>query len=261
MLQEDRFLQIVKYLHEKQTATLEELAKLTDVSTGTARRDLYKLQESGVLSVVRGGAVFRSNDLTKQEFDVRGIENRQEKRSLTHLLPQIISDGQSIAINSGTTNLEVARFLATHYRRLTVVTNNLRIVEILKAGDHFTLIVPGGILDTKEHSIIGRSCESQTLSYNVDTALLAVNGLSDEKGATDFRRGEVGVAQAMLKVAKTRVIVADYTKFDRVSYMNVCGLSEIDYILSDCRVTEEQLSRYRSRGIQVLVPEAEGGAL
>ena len=255
MLQEDRFLRIVEYLQEKGTASLDELAKFTGVSTGTVRRDLSRLQESGILSVVRGGAVFRNNDLARQSFDMRNIEHKSEKQNLTQLLTEVISDGQAIAMNSGTTNLEAAHFLVSHYRRLTVVSNNLRIINILKAGDHFNLILPGGVFDTGEHAVIGPQCEAEILSYNLDIALLAVNALSLSKGVTDFRLAEVGIAQAMLRAAKTKVVLADHTKFDRISCMNLCGLSDIDYILTDEQVTQDQLTQSRACGVRVLTPE------
>lgn len=258
MLQEDRFLRIVEHLQEAGSASLEELAKVTGVSTGTIRRDLGKLQECGVLTVVRGGAISRNNDLARQTFDMRNIEHKSEKQTLTQLLTEVISDGQAIAMNSGTTNLEAAHFLVSHYRRLTVVSNNLRIINILKAGDHFNLILPGGVFDTGEHAVIGPQCEAEILTYNLDIALLAVNALSLSKGITDFRMAEVGIAQAMLKAAKTKVVVADHTKFGRISCMNLCGLSEIDYILTDEQMTGDLLDQYRSSGVQVLTPEHRG---
>lgn len=253
MLQENRLLQIVRYLQERNTAALEELSNLTGVSIGTTRRDLSKLQESGILSMVRGGAVFRNADLTKQIFDMRSMEHKSEKQSLAQMLTEIISDGQAIALNSGTTNLEIAHFLVSHYQRLTVLTNNLRIMNILKAGDHFTLIVPGGVFAPQEHAIVGAQCAAEILTYNLDVALLAVNGLSPSKGITDFRLPEVEIAQAMLKASTTRVVVADHTKFGRISCMNICDLSEINYILTDSQVTEEHLDQCRAQGVRVLI--------
>lgn len=258
MLQEDRLFQIMKYLKSKGSASLEELTQLTNVSAGTVRRDLSKLQDNGMLSIVRGGAIYRNYDSARQNFDMRSIESKDEKRALTQFLTEIISDGQAIALNSGTTNMEVAQFLVRHYRRLTILTNNLKILNILKAGDHFTLILPGGILDTNEHAVIGSQCEAEIMTYNLDIALLAVNALSTQKGVTDFRLPEVGIAQAMLKAAKTKVVVADHTKFDRISCMNICALSEIDYILTDEKLTQEQAEQYRAHGVRIFLPQEEG---
>ena len=258
MLKEDRFLQIVNYLKENNVATFAELSEITGTSVGTIRRDLTELEEKGMLSVVRGGAAWRKDDLTRQSFDMRGIENRKEKEELSRLLQEVVTDGQAVAMNSGTTNIEAAKFLVNNYKRLTVLTNNMRIVEVLRENPGFLIVVPGGVLRNDEHSICGKQCEEEIMAYNFDTAILAVNALSSDKGITDFRMEEVGIVKAMLAASKSRVVVADHTKFDRTACINVCQLSEINYILTDRKATEEQLNRYGRMGVTVLVPDKTG---
>jgi DeoR/GlpR family transcriptional regulator of sugar metabolism len=255
MLQEDRFLQIIKYLKEHNVGTFGELAETAGASVGTIRRDLAHLEAQGMLSIVRGGAVYHKDDLTKQTFDMRGIENRENKRALSALLGQVITDGQAVALNSGTTNVEAARYLVEHYHRLMIVTNNLSVVDVLKEAKDFTIIVPGGILKNNEHSVFGEECEEEIKMYNLDTVLLAVNSLSPEKGITDFRMEEVGIIRAMIESARTKAVLADHTKFDRVSCMNICGISEIDYILTDGKVMQDQIDRYENQGVKILTPE------
>ena len=149
MLQEERFSQIIAFIQGKKRVTLDELAKLTGVSAGTVRRDVKKLEESGVLTLVRGGVALRSEGLARQSFDLRNIDNKSEKQQLAQLVSEVVFDGQTIALNSGTTNLMIADFLVSHYRNLTVITNNLRIINILKAGNNFTLVLPCGIFALK----------------------------------------------------------------------------------------------------------------
>lgn len=260
MLKEDRFLQIVNYLKTNKVATFAELSEITGTSVGTIRRDLTELEAKGMLTVVRGGAAGRKDDLTRQSFDMRGIENRKEKEELCRLLANVVTDGQAVALNSGTTNMEAAKFLVNNYKRLTILTNNMRIVEALRENPGFFIVVPGGVLRNQEHSIYGKLCEEEILSYNYDTAILAVNALSDDKGITDFRMEEVGIVKAMLAASKSRVVVADHTKFDRTACINVCQLSEIDYILTDSMVKREQTERYRAKGTVVLTPDEAGEA-
>lgn len=257
MLQEDRFLKIIEYLKIHNVATFGELSNITGASVGTIRRDLAKMEENGMLSVVRGGAAYHKDDLTKQIFDMRGIENREDKQQAAKLVSEVVTDGQAIALNSGTTNIEVARFLAEHYHRLTVLTNNLYVLDVLKQNEGFRLIVPGGILRNEEHAIFGKQCENEIREYNLDVALLAVNAISLEKGITDFRTEEVGIICAMMDAARNKVIVTDHTKFERVSYMNVCRLEDIDYILTDNHLDEEKLSDYRRQNVKVITPGVE----
>lgn len=257
MLQEERFSQIIAFIQGKKRVTLDELAKLTGVSAGTVRRDVKKLEESGVLTLVRGGVALRSEGLARQSFDLRNIDNKVEKQQLAQLVSEVVFDGQTIALNSGTTNLMIADFLVSHYRNLTVITNNLRIINILKAGNNFTLVLPCGIFDPEEYSVIGSRCEAEILNYAPDAVLLAVNALSLSKGVTDFRLFEAGIAQSMLRVSKTKIVVADHTKFDRISCMKICDISDLDYILTDELVTKRQAEEYEACGVRVLTPKRE----
>lgn len=259
MLQEDRFLKIVEYLKEKPIATFAELSECTGASIGTIRRDLVSMEKSGMLQIVRGGAAACKDDISKQDFDMRGIKHRQEKREAAKLLKNIVIDGQAIGLNSGTTNIEVARFLVENYKRLTVVTNNLQIVNVLREAEGFTVIVPGGMLNGKEYSVSGKDAEAEICSYNFDVSILAVNAISLEKGITDFRTHEIGIIKAFIKAANQKVVVADHSKFERVSYMNICNVDEVDCILSDGNLTEEQVQKFRENGGNVLIPKVVQG--
>ena len=255
MLQENRFFRIVSYLKQNGTATLNDLAAETESSIGTVRRDLKLLEQDGMLRVVRGGAVSTNDDLTKQRFQMRGIEHKEEKQMLGSALHSIVVDGQAVALNGGTTNVEVAKYLVENYRRLTIITNNLYIFRVLKNAENFTLIVPGGLFDHEEYATYGKQCEAEIRSYNIDVALLGINAISLEKGITDFRLREVGVIRALLESAKKRVVVADHSKFDRIACVNVCGLDEIDCIVSDGQIGAGTLHRYENgTHVKILMP-------
>ena len=84
---------------------------------------------------------------------------------------------------------------------------------------------------------------------------MAVNAISEKKGITEFRPKEVNIIKAFLQSSKTNVVVADYSKFDRISYINVCGIEQLDYIISDSNVTKEQIERYTKRGVKMCTPK------
>ena len=106
MLQEDRFLKILEYISDKNITTFSQLKDVLGVSEGTVRRDLSRMEKSGMFKIVRGGVVPVKDDLSKQSFQMRSIEHREEKRDLAKALREIIVDGQAIAMNGGTTILK-----------------------------------------------------------------------------------------------------------------------------------------------------------
>ena len=259
MIQQERFLKIIEYLKENQTATLADIAALNGVSVDTVRRDLEQLEGQGLLKRVRGGAVYHNADLATQTFDIRGVANREAKRELAGLLQNYIVDGQTIALNSGTTNIEVAKFLVENYYRLTILTNNIHVLEVLAEARKFTTIVPGGIIDPEEGAIFGDQCERDILCYNIDTAILAVHAISFEKGITDFRLNQAGIIRAMMQAARQKIFAADHSKFNRIACMNVCGIDEMETVVSDSGFPEELRKPFAQRGVLVVTPSDGAG--
>lgn len=252
MIQQERFLKIIEYLKEHQTATLNEIAALNGVSVDTVRRDLEQLESNGMLKRVRGGAVYHNADFATQTFDIRSIANREAKRELVEQLGAFVVDGQTVALNSGTTSIEAAKFLVENYYRLTVLTNNIHVLEVLASARKFTTIVPGGIVDPAEGAIFGDQCEQDILKYNIDTAILAVHALSFEKGVTDFRLNQAGIIRAMMEASRQKIFIADHSKFGRIACMNVCGIDEMETIISDSCFPEELRPEFSARGVRVV---------
>ncbi len=257
VIKEERHIRIMDYLKENQTAKLADLAELNRVSIDTVRRDLRQLDEKGMLKQVRGGAVFLKDDLaelqTINKKETPTSEN--ERRELAQLVGSLISDGQAVALNSGTTNIDIAKYLVDHYLRLTILTNSLQIIGIMKKAKNFTVIIPGGIIDINEGAIYGDSCVRDISKYNIDIALLDVHSISMEKGITEDSQNQGDVIAAMIRSSKKRAIVADHGKFNKVSYLNVCDLSCIDYIITDSRLPKELHGLIEQKQIQIIAPK------
>lgn len=254
MMQDERFLKIIDYLKEHQTATFAELAELNGVSVDTVRRDIEKMDKEKMLRRVRGGAVYHNADLTTQRVNVRRISNKKEKMEIATLLADYIIDGQAIALNSGNSCVAVAEFLVENYYRLTIVTNNLEVIKIISQKKDFTIIVPGGMVDIKEEAIYGKQCEKGIRQYNIDVAILGVYGVSLEKGITDFRFRHTCVMKAMMESSRKKIVLADAAKFGKVSYVNVCSLDEVDMILTSSKLSSDIRNKYMAKGVKIIVP-------
>ena len=89
----------------------------------------------------------------------------------------------------------------------------------------------------------------------MDLSIIAVNGISIEKGVTDFRIEESGIINAMIKSAKKSAIIADHSKFERISCINVCPLERIDYVITDSGIGEDTIMKYKRNGIDIIKKE------
>jgi DeoR family transcriptional regulator, fructose operon transcriptional repressor len=252
MLQEERLIRIVDFLKANGAAKLSDLCSLNSVSIDTVRRDIDRLEKSDVIKKVHGGAVLKNNDNSQLAFDGRTINNLHAKKELASHIPKYVSDGQTIALNSGTTNIEIARYLAENYSRLTIITNNLRIVEILASAKQFNIILLGGIFDVNEYSVYGKQCERDILQYNINLAVISVNAISIAKGLTDFRMNEIPIIQNMIASSEHAIVAADSSKFERIAYMNICPLGEIDAVITDSGLSPEIAERYTVEGIKII---------
>ncbi|NMM53900.1 DeoR/GlpR transcriptional regulator [Paenibacillus aquistagni] len=72
-----------------------------------------------------------------------------------------------------------------------------------------------------------------------------------DKGLTDFRIHEIDIIKAMMARALKKNVVADSSKFEKVSYMNVCPLDQVDMIITNATINEYIVKMYRDSGMNV----------
>lgn len=253
MLASERHRLILLELESKGQVTVVELKSLLQVSLDTVRRDLERMEHEDKLKRVHGGAISKNEEpATNQAYLKRKITLIERKQELAAYAVGLVKEYQAITMNAGTTNIEVAKRLAARFERLTIITNSLRIADVLAAKKGFTVIVPGGYLNHEEFSLYGRSIEQEILNFNADLAFISVNAISLEKGLTDFRQGETEVIDAMLRSAKQRVVVADSSKFETTSYLNVSGLDRIDTIVTDSMMDADLKDKYLQHNVTIL---------
>ncbi|WP_431030315.1 DeoR/GlpR family DNA-binding transcription regulator [Lysinibacillus sp. LZ02] len=254
MLQEIRHTQIESFLLKQKAAKASELAAILDVSIDTVRRDLEMLEKKGIVKRVHGGAVLKQkeNNVLNKLFEEREVANLQEKQSIASFAVELIEEGQAIALNGGTTTAELAKVIVNKFQRLTIITNDLRIVSILSTNKQFNIILTGGFYNSEEFTLYGPQCEAVLSNLNIDTAFITVNGLSIQDGLTDFRIHEVGVIQTILARTKNKIVIADTSKFETSSLMTICPLQDIDMVITDYHIPQELIDQYNNHQIRVL---------
>lgn len=166
----------------------------------------------------------------------------------------MLAEGQTVVMGSGSTTVEIAKYIAANYKRLTVIANDLDIVKIFSHKERFNIIVTGGLYDAGEHALYGEQCEEEIGQYNADVCLLAVNSISFEKGISDFRLNQIDTFRKMMSISERIVVAADSTKVGKTSFMRVCGVEEIDTLLCDSRLAPEEKEKFEAAGIEVIMP-------
>ena len=201
------------------------------VSNMTARRDLNQLVTSGAARRMRGGAV-PMEPLAGEEvsFAARHDENRAAKRAIGEAAAGLVRPGESIGIDVGSTTLEFARALRDR-RRINVFTHSLRVAMLL-AGGGVTVYLPGGQVGAAEMSVGGSLAIAQLQHWRMDAVFLGVSGITPD-GFFDFSPEDVAVKRVFRRSAERAVVLADASKFGRLSAVRIDGLDGIDTLVTD----------------------------
>lgn len=251
MLADARYEKIRNYLIENKKADTMELCRLCSVSRETIRRDLKYLENEQIIKRVHGGAclVDRPDGLTYSSFDRRALEHAAEKAAIAGKALSFIHENQSIALDSGTTNLFLARRLGDSFDHLTVVTNSDPIANVLKPCENITLIVTGGLYSREEKSYstdLGTAIFSR---IRLDTYFMSVDGISAEAGATFKRLQEMSVQQKMQEVASKTIVLTDSSKINLNSLIQMCPISAIQMIVTEKMPDPATIKAFGEKGV------------
>lgn len=192
--------------------------------------------------------------LTRMPADVvfreRGQENRGEKRRIGQAAANLIEEGATVFLASGSTVYEVAKRLVA--RELTVVTNSLPVINLLADRANIELISVGGALRRSEMSFIGRLAESSLGQYPIDRAVLGVYAINVAEGLTHKFVPETMTDRAILETGEKVMVVADHTKFGRQAPTFVAPLSKIDVLVTGREARSDDVRTMQAAGIHVV---------
>ena len=245
-----RHTAILQLLNQEDRVEVEDLAARFGVSLQTVRTDLRDLSARGGLSRVHGGAVRISSAANRDYADRRRL-NAHGKESMATLAADLIPENCAISLNIGTSTEHVARTLSGH-RGLTVLSNNINIINMMMGGKAKELILAGGTVRQSDGAIIGEDAVEFFSRYKVDYAIIGASALDSDGAVMDHDAREVAVARAILKNARTKVLICDGSKFERSAPIRICHVSDLDVVITDRPAPEEFAQAALLAGTQIL---------
>jgi DeoR/GlpR family transcriptional regulator of sugar metabolism len=248
----DRHDRLLSQLQASGRASVAELAEGLGVTSATIRRDLHALASEGRLLRTYGGAALPDRRI------VRDARTADAKRAIASAAAGLVVDGSTIAIGSGTTTLELARCLVD--RRLTVITNALDVANVLVDRAGIELILLGGAVRPRMHSMLGHLAELASTELRADTLFMGIGAISVVHGLMNDSIPEIQTDRALRRMARTVVVLADATKFDLVAPAFVFGLSEVDTIVTDATLAPDRIAEVERQGIRLIVADASADA-
>jgi DeoR family transcriptional regulator, fructose operon transcriptional repressor len=258
MIAEDRKAFIISQIESGGTVDISELTTLLNVSEMTIRRDLNALEREGVLRRVHGGAVNARGRSYEPPLPLRNAHQSEAKQSLGELAAALIEEGDCIALDVGSTTMEIARNLIGR-QNLTVITPSLYIASLLVNQVGIRVIVPGGILRPGEASMIGDLAQRAFETLFVDKLFLGIGGIDAQAGFTEYNWDDTLTKRAMIRCAKQVIVVADGSKFGRVAFALVAKYAEVHKLVTDQPPPEDIRLKLDASGVSldVVPPMAE----
>ncbi len=247
-----RQLQVVELLETQERVSVADLARGFGVSEMTVRRDLEALELSGAVNRVHGGAVRAQSRSYEPPFSARTTRRTEAKRRIGAAAAALLSKGETVILDAGTTTLEVARALRGQHE-LRVLAMSLHVANLLLDQPQITLMMCGGVVRFGELSLTGALAERAFVDFSFDTYFISAGGIELSMGVTEYNPEDAAVKRAAFANARRRIAVVDGSKIGTTAFARVCPVENLDMIITDDSAPEDRIQEFREVGIEVVV--------
>ncbi|THJ67143.1 DeoR/GlpR transcriptional regulator [Arthrobacter echini] len=260
MEREDRLSRLIDFVIDEGSVHVEKVMERFDVSAATARRDLDSLAAQQLIIRTRGGAMVNSSsgDLPLR---YRTVHRWREKASIARKVADLISPGDVVAFNGGTTTTSAAQELGVRVAGdarfddtlTTVVTNAVNIANDLMVRTQLRIVVTGGVAQGRSYELIGPLASLMLPHICIDTLFLGISALDLEHGLFTHHEGEAAVNAEMAAMARRTVVLADSSKIGTTAFARICRLEEVEVLVTDSGVKDSAVTALEASGVTLII--------
>jgi DeoR family transcriptional regulator, glycerol-3-phosphate regulon repressor len=242
---------IVKLVQQQGQVDVSEAARELGVSEETVRRDARLLEQRNAI-VKLHGALTLPHHVGEEPLERRMRENADAKHRVAKRATQIVHDGDSLIIDSGTTTSIFARELRSK-RRLTVVTNSSDIARTLATVNGNTVYMAGGELMGNSGAAYGPSAIEFVSRFRVKHTFISIGAVHAELGPMNATLAEAQFGYRAITCGENRVLITDQTKFGQKSLVRVCNFDELSEIVTDIAPPTELAAALRASNVKITI--------
>ena len=251
----ERIYFIEKFILENKTVSLDKLCEKFNVSKNTIRRDIDILVEKGIIKKVYGGVTICEPQKLKYKnillpFDERNSINQNEKDIICRIASNYINENDTIYIDTGTTCINMIKYIS--HKNCTIITNSLQICISSIPYKNLNIISLPGKLKRETFSFIGNELENYLKIYNINKAFMTCTGLTIKNGLTNSTTEEYTIKKAIIENSKKIFVMADNSKFGKISLMTYSKLDKIDYIITNKNPSYEYIDFFEKNNIKLI---------
>lgn len=242
----ERQLAILNKVINSPKINVAELSKEFGVSQVTIRQDLKVLEQNGMLKRFHGGAMPVSDD----DIMKRLSYNLDTKIKIAQKAASLVSNGETVLIESGSTNALLARELAKK-SDVTIITNSTFISRYVRGMNNIKVTLLGGDYQHESEVLVGPLTRMCLKQFHVEKVFIGVDGFSPDIGFTCVNLMRAEIARAMADQAEKIIVVTDSTKFDKVGVACQFRAEDVDIVITDTNIAEKNLQILKSFNIDV----------
>lgn len=248
----ERQQNILQFVERNHQVSVQMLSDTFNISLATARRDLDALAESGRVKRIHGGALAMHDGKAETPALLRAGEQTDAKSRIGAVAAEMVRDGETIFLSSGTTVLEVALHLRSR-KRLNVITNSLLVLNVLADVTDVTVVSLGGVFNRNEMSFIGHIAQQALAEVRADKVFMSISAVDLQHGLTNMDLQETMTDRAILKIGREVIMLADHSKIGRAAAAFVAPLSSVHTFITDSSTPARFVEGVKSAGLRVIV--------
>jgi DeoR family transcriptional regulator of aga operon len=248
----DRHKLILNKHEENGFVNVNDLSKEYNVSLVTIRKDLKLLEERKLLFRSHGKAIRVNPYIKEHPVNYKEKLHPKEKNKIAIAATETLVPHDSIIIASGTSVIEFARHIKP-IEGLTVLTASLNTSIILAEHKDIDVMQLGGIVRSSSSSVVGPIGEKMLAEFTFTKLFLGVDGIDLEYGLTTTSSMEASLNKEMIKAAQKIIVLADSSKFNKKGFGRICGLDEVDQIITDSDIDTKTKTRLTELGIELTI--------
>ena len=241
MYQSERMDEIVRILKKYHYVTVDYLVEQIRYSPASIRRDLTLLEKQGLVKRSYGGVEIKSE--TAIPFMFRQHSMKLEKNSIAGRGAELVNNDDTIFIDGSTSAQYLGHFLVNK-KNITVITNNMLLASYMKENG-VNAYCTGGFVSEAPGILSGEITNNTYSMFHADIMFFSTSGFDDGKtyiGSESYYRHH----RVMLDNSDKHVFLCGSDKFGKKGKMIGCTLDEIDYFISDGRISEEIIKKYKN---------------
>jgi DeoR/GlpR family transcriptional regulator of sugar metabolism len=246
--QSERQKKILETITAEDRVEVSALAGMMNVSRVTIRKDLDMLEEKGLVRHERGMVLPGSSD----DINNRLSYHYDKKRRIAQAAAELVEDGETVMIESGSCCAILADELVRCKRDLTIITNSAFIAAYIRRLPQAKIILLGGDYQNEAQVMVGPIARQCAGGFSVDKFFIGADGFSEKMGFTGKNHLRAETVRDMAKQARRVIVLTESEKFSKQGIVPLLPSRSIGTLITDCAIPPKTESLLGDAGVTIL---------